>query len=225
MFTKAGQLAARDNRSGLRDSTDDVVRFVQYLSIPAAIVLGFLAGPTIEAWLGPVYLEAAPIIGLLCIAAVIQAWAVTLRTAVNGSTGRPTLAASVYGAEAVIHVALGIALASRYGPLGMAEAVLIGVVLMEGMLMLPLAYRTLGDSFPRRALRAVRSVALPGLVTGCRHGRILGLTAVVAVGVALMIVFYALLLACLPSTQRHDLIARSRASLSRFTTRPHRGLP
>jgi O-antigen/teichoic acid export membrane protein len=242
LFTKAGQLAARDNRSGLRDSTDDVVRFVQYLSIPAAIALGFLAGPTIEAWLGPVYLEAAPIIGLLCIAAVIQAWAVTLRTAVNGSTGRPTLAASVYGAEAVIHVALGIALASRYGPLGMAEAVLVGVVLMEGMLMLPLAYRTLGDSFPRRALRAVRNFALPGLVTGClawvlgrgggplfvftdRHGRILGLTAVVAVGVALMIVFYALLLVCLPSTQRHDLIARSRASLGRFTTRPHQGLP
>ena len=72
LFSKAGELAARDNRSGLRDSTDEVVRYVQYLAIPAAIVLGFLAGPTIEAWVGPLYREAATVIGLLCLAAVCR---------------------------------------------------------------------------------------------------------------------------------------------------------
>ena len=165
LFTKAGQLMARDDRAGLRDETDEVVRFVQYLSVPSAIALGFLAGPALEAWVGPLYREAAPVIGLLCLAAVVQAWAQTLKMAING-TGRPTLTAVLYGIEAVIHVALGIALASRYGALGMAEAALIGVVVMEGMLMLPLGYRRLGDSFVHRALRTVRTLALPTVATG-----------------------------------------------------------
>jgi O-antigen/teichoic acid export membrane protein len=237
LFSKAGQLAARDNRSGLRDSTDEVVRYVQYLAIPAAIALGFLAGPTIEAWVGPLYREAATVIGLLCLAAVVQVWALTLRNVLSGS-GRPTLAAVLYSIEAVLHVSLGIALASRYGATGMAEAVLISVVVMEGMLMLPLAYRRIEDSFARRARRAVRTLGLPALVTGAlawvlgrgagphfaftdSHGRLLGLTAVAAAAVALLAVFYALLLVCLPSDQRQRLVARSRSSLGRFTARAH----
>jgi O-antigen/teichoic acid export membrane protein len=237
LFTKAGQLAARDNRSGLRESTDEVVRFAQCLSVPAAIALGFLAGPTIEAWVGPLYREAASIIGLLCLAAVVQAWALTLKTAINGA-GRPALSAVLYGIEAVIHVGLGIALASRYGAIGMAEAVLIGVVAMEGMLMLPLGYRLLGDSFRRRAFRTVRLLGLPAFVTGGlawalgrgggplfeftdTHGRIAGLAAVAVAGLALMIVFYSLLLASLPSTQRQLFLVRARAVLGQLTARPH----
>ncbi len=237
LFTKAGQLAARDNWSGLRESTDEVVRFILCLSVPAAIALGFLAGPTVEAWVGPLYREAAGVIGLLCLAAVVQAWAQVLKTAMNGA-GRPTLAAVLYGIEAVLHVVLGIALASRYGALGMAEAALIGVVVMEGMLMLPMAYRRLGDSFHRQAFRTVRTLGLPALATAGlawalgrgggplfvftdTHGRIVGLTAVAAAGVALMVVFYTLLLVSLPSVQRQRLLVRFRASLGRPTARPH----
>ena len=237
LFTKAGQLAARDNRSGLRESTDEVVRFAQSLSVPAAIALGFLAGPTIEAWVGPLYREAAGVIGLLCLAAVVQAWAQVLKIAIDGS-GRPTLPAVLYGIEAVLHVALGFALASRYGALGMAEATLIGVVVMEGMLMLPLAYRRLGDSYYRQAVRTVRTLGLPAIVTGVlawalgrgggplltftdTHGRIAGLTAVAAAGIVLMVVFYALLVVSLPSVQRRQLLLRSRVALGRFTARSH----
>jgi O-antigen/teichoic acid export membrane protein len=221
----------------LRDTTDEVVRFVQYLSIPAAIALGFLAGPAVEAWLGPLYREAAPVIGLLCLAGVVQAWASAVRVAVCGA-GRPKLSAVLYGTEAVLHVALGVALASRYGALGMAEAALITVVVMEGMLTLPLAYRQLGDSFPRRAVRTLRTLGLPALVTGGlawvvgrgggplyvftdTAGRIPGLVAVAGAGIGLMIVFYALLLVCLPSAQRQPFLARSRVFLGRFTARLH----
>ncbi len=214
-----------------------MVRFVQYLSVPSAIALGFLAGPALEAWVGPLYREAAPVIGLLCLAAVVQAWAQALKEAING-TGRPTLTAVLYGIEAVLHVALGIALASRYGALGMAEAALIGVVVMEGMLMLPLGYRRLGDSFLRRALRTVRTLALPTVATGGlawvvgrgggplyvftdTHGRIVGLTAVAVAGTVLMAVFYALLLVSLPADQRHRLVARSRTWVGGLRARQH----
>ncbi len=237
LFTKAGQLTARGDRSGLAESTDEVVRFVQYLSVPTAIALGFLAGPTVEAWVGPLYHEAAPVIGLLCLAGVIQAWAHTVRTAINGS-GHPTLPAIVFGIEAALHVVLGVVLSARYGPLGMAEATLIGVVVMEGMIMLPLAYRQIGDSFPRLVFRALRTMGPPAAITGGlawvlgrgggplfvfteTNGRIVGLAAVAGAGIALMAVFFALLLVCLPSTQRRQLLTRTRVSLGQFTARLH----
>ena len=152
LFVKAGTLIARDNRAGLRETIDGVVGFVLGMSIPAAIAIGFLAGPAVEAWVGPLYRDTVPIIGLLVIAAVVQSWAVALKLSVNGA-GYPKLTAAIFGSEAVIHVGLGIVLSARYGALGMAEAALIGVVLMEGALLLPLAYRWLGDSLAHRALR------------------------------------------------------------------------
>jgi O-antigen/teichoic acid export membrane protein len=232
LFTKAGQLAARDNRSGLRQATADVVRLVLFLSVPSAIVLGFLAGPAVEVWVGPLYREAATIIGLLCLAAVLQAWAQTVSLAIGGA-GRPTLPSILYGVEAVLHVTLGIILASLFGALGMAEAALIGVVVMEGILMLPLVYRQLGDSMPRQALHSVRILGVPVLVCGTlawlvgrsggplytfvdTHLRVVGLVGVAVAGIALMAVFYAVLLAFLPAEQRKSFIARIRGPLSRF---------
>ena len=63
-------------------------------------------------------------------------------------------------------MALGVVLSARYGALGMAWAVLISVVVMEGVLMLPLTYRQLGDSFLRRSGQILRVVTLPSVVTG-----------------------------------------------------------
>ena len=158
VFSQAGQLAARDGLPALRGMTDDVLRFVQCLTIPAAIALGFLAGPALEVWVGPLYRSAAPIVGLLCLACIVQAWSLAIRQAINGA-GRPALSAVLYSAEAALHVGLGIVLASRYGALGMAEAVLITVVLIEGALMLPLGYRMIGDSVLRPLLATVRTSA------------------------------------------------------------------
>jgi O-antigen/teichoic acid export membrane protein len=241
LFTRVGQLEARQKRSEIRDSTDEVVRFVQYLSIPAAVALGFLAGPAVEAWLGPQYREAVPVIGLLCLAGVVQAWALTLRLALSG-TGRPKLPAILYGTEAAFHVALGIVLAARYGALGMAEAVLITVVVMEGLLLLPLTYRQLGDSFLRRGARTLRTLGVPTLVSGGlawavgrgggplyvftdTHGRLVGLLAVGAAGIAILIVFYALLLPFLPPAQRQQVLARGRGIAGRLTGRSRKSAP
>jgi O-antigen/teichoic acid export membrane protein len=235
LFTKAGQMAARDDRAGLRDSTDDAVRFVQCLSVPAAIVLGFLAGPALEVWVGPLYREAASVVGLLCLAAVVQAWAQGVSLAISGA-GRPALSSVLYGVEALIHVGLGLALASRYGALGMAEAALIGVVLIEGMLMLPLVYRQLEDSVVSRALRSVRVLGVPAVVTGGlawligrgggplyaftdTHDRIVGFVGIAVAGAGLTAVFYALLLVSLPAVERQVFLDRMRGSFGRLSAR------
>jgi len=237
LWAKGGELAARDNWHGLREGVDEVVRFVLCLSIPAAIALGFLAGPALEAWVGPLYREAAPVIGLLCVAAVVQAWAAALKVTMNGA-GRPKFVAAVYATEAVLHVALGVLLASLFGAIGMAEAALIGVVVMEAMVLLPLGYRRLGDSLFRRALRSTRALALPTVVTAAlawfvgrgggrlyvftdTHGRFIGLTAVAAAGIALVIVFYALFLVSAPAAQRQAFLTRFRTSLDRFSAWLH----
>jgi O-antigen/teichoic acid export membrane protein len=237
MFATGAELAARDNWAGLRDTLDGVVRFVLGLSIPAALALGFLAGPALEAWVGPLYREAAPIIGLLCLAGVISAWAQSVKLTLNGA-GRPKLGAMLYGIEMVIHVGLGLVLASRYGAVGMAEAALVGVVVMEGLLMLPLGYRNMGGSVLPQALRAVRTLALPAAVTGVlayflgrgggplymfvdTHGRVIGMTVVAAAGTALVVVFYAVLLISAPTAQRQELLVRCRSTMGRFAARLH----
>ena len=133
----------------LREITDDVVRFVQYLSIPAAIALGFLAGPTVEVWVGPVYREAAPVVGLLCLAGVVQAWAW------RSGTRSPARAARAPGSPlrhrgraphrsghrtglSLRRTGHGRGRADRRGPDGRGADVPVGVP-------------ELGDSFPRRA--------------------------------------------------------------------------
>jgi O-antigen/teichoic acid export membrane protein len=237
LFVTAGTLIARENRSGLREAVDEVVGFGLAMSIPAALAIGFLAGPAIEAWVGPLYRESVPVIGLLVIAAVVQAWAQPIKLAINGA-GHPKLTAAIFGAEAVIHVALGLFLAGRYGALGMAEAALAGVVLMEGLLLLPLAYRWLGDSLPRRIWRAVRTLGIPALVTGVvawavgrsdgrlyvftdTHGRVVGLLAVAASGVAVLIVFYVVLVVTAPAGQRQQFLTQFRSSVGRLAGRLH----
>jgi pimeloyl-ACP methyl ester carboxylesterase len=122
----------------------------------------------------------------------------------------------------------------------MAWALLIGVVIFEGMLMLPMAYRQLGDSYARRAIGFVRTLSLPAVCTGAlawvlgrpggplfvfadTHGRVAGLALVGVAGLALMGVFYAILLASMPAVQRRPLLARFKALLGRL--RPGADVP
>ena len=104
--------------------------------------------------------------------------------------------------------------------------------------MLPLGYKMIGDSVLRPLLRTVRMVGLPALVMGGlawvigrgggplyvfadTHGRLVGLIVVGAVGAALMVVFYAVLVATAPGEQRQQFVAQFRTSLGRLSARLH----
>ena len=149
LFAKAGQLAARDNRSGLRESTDEVVRFVQYpqhagrhrAGVPGRSRRRGLGGPALPGG-GGGHRAAVSRRGRAGVGA--GGLAGDQRRRPPDAVRRSSTASRPCSTSA-----LGIVLASRYGALGMAEAALIGVVVMEGMLMLPLVYRQLGDSVPR----------------------------------------------------------------------------
>jgi len=229
LFTQAIQLAARGDRQGLVDATQRITRFVLGLAVPAALVLGFLASPTIRAWVGPEYHEAAVVIVILCIAGCIQSWALTLRTAVNG-WGMPKASGIVFGIEAVIHVGLGIVLSRSHGAIGMAIAALVGVVVMEGTIMLPVAYRKIGASMASAGGNALRSLALPALCTaGAAWGvervlrrfvvanqKLAGLSLVGASGLGLLVIFYFVFyFVGLRPVERVRLVAWTRSKLHR----------
>jgi O-antigen/teichoic acid export membrane protein len=236
LFTKATQLTARGDGAGLREAIEQITRLVLALAVPAALTLGLLAGPTIRAWVGPEYHQAALIIGVMCIAGCIQSWALTLRTALSGS-GSPRISALVYATETVVHVALGIILARRYGAIGMAIAVLIGVVVLEGAILLPVAYRKLDTSLRNGLFAAIRALALPGLGAGAAawllgrgqgplmtftytHGKITGLLVVAAAGIATLGVFYALFFFVgLQAGERHRFVAWSHTQVGRLDAR------
>jgi O-antigen/teichoic acid export membrane protein len=223
LFTQAGSLAARDDREGLARALGQITRTVQAISIPSALVLGFLAGPTVRAWVGPEYHNAAVVIGLLCIAGCVQSWALTLRTALNG-WGQPKVSSIVLSVEALLHVGLGIFLAQKYGAEGMAEAVLITVVVMEATLLLPIAYRRLEISMAAAGLSAIRALAVPVLVVGAlawavarsrgflsdfveTHEKVASLAVVGAIGLGLLIVFSAIFfLTGLRTEERHRVM-------------------
>jgi O-antigen/teichoic acid export membrane protein len=205
LFTQTGTLATRGDHEGMAQAVTQITRTVQAISIPSALILGFLAGPTVRAWVGPEYHKAALIIALLCIAGCVQSWALTLRTALNG-WGQPKVSSVLLGIEAALHVGLGIVLAEKYGAVGMAVAVLISVVAIEATLMLPIAYRRLGISMWAATLSAIRALALPALVGGgiawvvaggggflgnfaASHSKVAGLAAVAGVGIWLLVVF------------------------------------
>jgi O-antigen/teichoic acid export membrane protein len=205
LFTQAGSLAARGDHEGLAKAVKQITRTVQAISIPSALILGFLAGPTVRAWVGPQYHKAAVIIGFLCLAGCVQSWAFTMRMALNG-WGQPKVSSVLLSIEAALHIGLGIALAAKYGAVGMAAAVLISVVAMEATLMLPIIYRRLGISMAEAGASAIRALALPVLVVGgiawavaggdgflgnfaASHSKVASLAAVAGVGIWLLVVF------------------------------------
>jgi O-antigen/teichoic acid export membrane protein/alpha/beta superfamily hydrolase len=229
LFTQANQLAARGDRQGLVDATQRITRFVLGLAVPAALILGFLASPTIRAWVGPQYHQAAVVIVILCIAGCIQSWSLTLRTAVNG-WGMPKASGIVFGTEAVVHVGLGIVLSRSHGAVGMAIAALVGVVVMEGTIMLPVAYRKIGASMATAVGNALRSLGLPALCTAgaawavervlqrfvVANGKLAGLSVVGASGLGLLVIFYFVFyFVGLRPEERVRLVAWERSKLRR----------
>jgi O-antigen/teichoic acid export membrane protein len=235
LFTQAGALTARGDHEGLAQAVKHITRTVQAIAIPAALILGFLAGPTIRAWVGPEYHKAAIVIGLLCLAGCVQSWAFTLTVALSGG-GQPQLASVLLAIEAVFHVALGIVLADKYGAVGMAVAVLISVVVMEGTLLLPIAYRRLRISIGDATVSAIRALALPALVVGgigwavaggngflgnfaVTHSKVASLAAVAGVGLWLLVVFACLFfLTGLRPAERDRVTLWMRSKFGRSTT-------
>jgi len=208
VFPYAGQLAGRGDRQGMRNVNEDVTRLVMALAIPTALSMMFLAGPAVQAWVGPSFHQAADVAVILAGSVIVQALVLTPRTVMAGS-GQPRLPTIVSMVEAVMHIGLGIVFCHLFGVIGAAYTALTAAVLLEGCILLPTLYRKLEMSLVVQLFRLIRAHVIPLVVAGSvawslarwpvrsfvdHHGRTASLAVVVAAGLVILIAYYGILI-------------------------------
>jgi O-antigen/teichoic acid export membrane protein len=167
-FPHSSELAAKGDMSALRASFVTGTRICVAIAAPLALVLGILAGPTLDAWVGQGFADAVPVVVYLSAAAFVYAFAqaglMVLRG--MGDVRRPAL---IRGSEAVLNAGLSIALGITIGLDGVALATLIAAGVTQLGVLVPYSCRRTG-------------VSLFGLVTSLLRAHLLPIAAATLVG-------------------------------------------
>jgi O-antigen/teichoic acid export membrane protein len=124
-------------------------------------MLGF-AGPLIALWMGPGFEQSVPtlyILGTMGIVLVAQA---PLGNVLLG-TGRHRVVAMLSMADAVLNLGLSLLLVKRFGMLGVAAGTGVPVLVLNTLIVLPLACRTVGVGVPG-FLRTIVRPSLAGAI-------------------------------------------------------------
>lgn len=196
-FPHAAELAARDDSEGLRRSLAQAVRISLVVAGPVGLATAVLARPALEAWVGTGFGEARLVVVYLSAATAVGAIGAAAVFVVNGM-GRPRVPALLYAGEAVLNLALSIALGRRTGLTGVALATLIATSVTTFAGVLPYSCRLVGVSYKRllwSSLRGHVPAAGAALFTGWALGGVAdgGVFHVVAVGAVVVAVYAAVL--------------------------------
>jgi O-antigen/teichoic acid export membrane protein len=111
--------------------------------VPMAGGLALLARPLVMAWVGPQFAGSIPIIYLLAVVVAIRVGNATATTLLKG-TGDHRLLAATNVAMSIVNLGLSIALARKYGAVGVALGTLIPVGVVSMFWIFPLACRRVG---------------------------------------------------------------------------------
>lgn len=215
-YPHASHLAATDDQDGLRRLLVRGTHIVMGIAIPISVVLGILAGPAIDAWVGPKFEAARLVVVFLAGATVAKALTDTAMNVLRG-TGRPKPHAVIVVAEAAANFALSVALGVTLGIAGVALATLIAAAVTNLFLLLPYTCRRFGVSLSGLITDIVRAHALPAAaaavvgVYAVGRDESPGLVRVVLWGTA-MLAAYAVAYGAtsLEATQRRGLLTRVR---------------
>lgn len=142
-FPYSAELTARDDIEGLRSAVLIGSRLSLGIGGPLCLVLGLLAGPLLDVWVGPEFSDARLVVVYLAGAAAIKIVTYTGVVALGGmgEARGPSLVAS---GEAALNLVLSVVLGTRLGLSGVALATLLASVIAEFLVMLPLICRRLG---------------------------------------------------------------------------------
>ncbi len=199
LFPWSSALAAREDRSGIRNAIVLGTRITIGMALPLGLVVGLLASPAIDAWIGGGIADAAKLVVILLVAnavvkAVPQAGITVLRGA--GDFRLPALAMSV---EAALNIGLSVGLGLMLGIKGVA----IGSLIATASVRLVFFVWYIGRHFELRMqpllLGLARAHALPSAVVAIMGAVLLrlgisGLGPVVGVGLMLIFVYVSILL-------------------------------
>jgi glycosyltransferase involved in cell wall biosynthesis/O-antigen/teichoic acid export membrane protein len=159
-FPHATALAARRDDIGLARLITAGTRLLIALAAPALILLVFLAPQAIEVWVGPGFGNAAVVTMLLAATTVVWSFTHTGTFVLRG-VGDVKPAALIMTAEAILNIALSVALGLTMGLAGVALGTLIAASVTHLGLLLPYVCRRFGVSFVRLVGSVVRAQLIP----------------------------------------------------------------
>ena len=121
--------AAREGTSAVSELTSHSLALSLALSLPFVVGGILVAGPLLSAFFGPVYAEAAPVLGLLLVGSGTMLVQNTLRN-VFLAYGRLRVEMWIMVAAAMSNIALNFLWIPRYGLLGAASAAVVAEALI-----------------------------------------------------------------------------------------------
>lgn len=196
-FPHSAELTARNDTEGLRAAVLIGTRLSLGIGGPLCLVLGLLAGPLLDVWVGPAFSDARLVVVYLASAAAVKIVTYTGVVTLGGmgEARRPSLVAS---GEAALNLVLSVVLGTRMGLSGVALATLLASLIAEFLIMLPLICRRLGIPlavFVAGLVKAhlppvVAAIAVASLVgAGNQNGLVPIMLAAFAIGGTYLVVF------------------------------------
>lgn len=220
-YPHASELHAIDDREALRATVFTGTRISIAVAAPLMLVLAVLAEPALEAWVGPGFSGAAPVVIFLSATLVVSMFAKTVIYVLRGM-GDVRVPALFAMSEALVNLPLSIVLGLSMGYKGVALATLIATTASQIGLMLPYGCRRLQIS-PFALVWAALRGNLPAALAATAVGLLLhqqgihGLLAVLGAGALMLAVYVVVLFATgLTGDERRRLVGavRRRAGMA-----------
>lgn len=155
-FPQSAELAAVGDHEHLRSAVLTGTRIATAIAGPLCLTLGVLAGPGIDAWVGPEFAAAASVVVLLAGAIAIKAVSRTAILTLQGM-GDAKFPALVFAGEGALNLLLSVLLGNAMGLEGVALATLVAAVAADLFVALPYACRRLSIGIPTFLATVVRA--------------------------------------------------------------------
>ena len=197
IFPLSAELAGRHDAEGLRLAVITGTRISLAVGGPLCLAGILLAGPLVDAWIGPGFEDARVVIAYLLSALLLAQVSRPGFVMLQGS-GNVKAPAAILWAEAVLNLALSLLLGVLLGVTGVALATLIATAAVSTAVGVPYLCRAFGMATSTFAVKLVRAHALPiavAILTGwiVSPGDNAGLVAVLAAGALVAIAYLAAL--------------------------------
>jgi O-antigen/teichoic acid export membrane protein len=215
-YPHSAELAARRETGALRSAFLVGNRLSLALALPLCLTFALLATPVLDAWVGPDFVDAAPVVALLL--GGIAVWSVTrIGLLMLQGMGEAKTPALIHLGEAVLNVVLSVALGLAFGMTGVALATLIAAVVANLGVLVPFLCRRFDVPAGTWIATAVRAHAAPLAIAGA-IGAVLLQSApegLLAVGASVVAVLGGYLLAFAVTGVSRDELRRLRGALAR----------
>ena len=157
-----------DNDSAARSERLKAI-FIQgtRLSLATVVPMGgammLMAGPLVQAWVGPGFVRSAPVLQLLTLCVIVRVGNATASTVLKGA-GEHRLVAFTNVAAAVVNLALSIAFVKAFGLPGVALGTLVPVCVASTLVVFPAGCRRVQLPMRRALSEAVWPAIWPAIV-------------------------------------------------------------